>query len=246
MCVCLHGQGAGLPDGRQQARAENMAGLALVIVLHGAALYGLWSYRWLPAPEETITLFVNFINPPPLPSKKPEPLPPKPIPQKVRLVKPQTAMVPQPQPVLAANTPAAIPADPVAPIVSEPVPEPVDTAPPARSAPVMAEPAPMPPPPAPVMLNSDLALSCPQRTPPEYPVISRRLGEQGKVVLRVELDETGKIIFARLLQSSGFKRLDEAGMAAVRTWHCSPATKNGEPVKAVALQPFEFTIEGRR
>jgi protein TonB len=220
---------------------EKLAGLLLVLAMHGAVLYGAWSYRLLPVPQEAETLFVNFINPPPA-QRKPEP--PQPPPPKVRLVKPRPVTAP-PQPVLVANAPVTSPAEPVAPPPPPPAPEPVVEAPPAPPAPELIVEAP-PPPPAPVTLTSDLAVACPQRSAPEYPATSRRLNEQGRVVLRVELDETGRVVFAKVKESSGFKRLDEAGLAAVKQWHCNAPVRNGEAVRAVALQPFNFVLEGRR
>ena len=46
---------------------ERLVGLLLVLILHMTALYGLWSARLMPSPEEAATLFVNFIAPPPPP-----------------------------------------------------------------------------------------------------------------------------------------------------------------------------------
>jgi protein TonB len=97
----------------------------------------------------------------------------------------------------------------------------------------------------PVTLASDLALICPVRTQPPYPPLSRRLGEAGRVVLRVELDETGRPRAARLIASSGHPRLDDAALAAVWTWRCHPAQRDGQAVRAVAIQPFDFTLQGR-
>lgn len=87
-----------------------------------------------------------------------------------------------------------------------------------------------------------MKFSCP---PPLYPPLSRRLGETGKAVLRVELDETGRVSAAQIMTSSGFIRLDEAALAAVRSWRCEPARRDGQAVRAVAMQPFKFTLEGR-
>jgi protein TonB len=80
---------------------------------------------------------------------------------------------------------------------------------------------------------------------PNYPSTSRRQNEQGQVVLRVELDESGHISAARVSTSSGYKRLDEAGLAAIKNWQCNPSTRNGVAVRAIALQPFDFILEGR-
>jgi protein TonB len=215
-------------------KGERAAGLAVVIALHGAALYGLWSHRLLPAPAEAAVVFVNFITPP-QPAQKPPP--------RVEPPRPATRQKPRPveapPPLLAAEAPVPEPAEPVAPL------------PPVLPVPVaIAVPAPPAPPPAakpagPVTLASDLAVVCPQRTPPSYPAFSRRLGEAGKVVLRVELDEAGRVSAASVSSSSGYRRLDETALAAVRTWRCSPAQRDGEPVRAVALQPFNFVLEGR-
>ena len=87
-------------------------------------------------------------------------------------------------------------------------------------------------------------MACPQRSAPNYPATSRRLGEMGLVVLRVELSETGQVAVAKVQNSSGFDRLDEAALAAVRTWHCTPPTRSGQPVRATAMQPFNFVIQG--
>jgi protein TonB len=195
-------------------------GIVFVILLHAAALWGLWQYEIIPTPQELAsTLFVNFIAPP---APKPEePKPPQPKPHPVE--KPR-----DPHPHLVAQTPVVAPTDHVAP----PMPEP---APPAPPAPAVA---------APVQLGSELSLACPQRTPPVYPPFSRRLGEAGVVVVRVELDEQGRVASAQVKTSSGYLRLDEAALTAVKTWRCTPATRNGQPVRAIALQPFNFILQG--
>ena len=95
----------------------------------------------------------------------------------------------------------------------------------------------------PVALGGDLAVSCPERSAPAYPPLSRRLGEEGKVVLRVELDEQGAVGAAKVATSSGFARLDEAALAAARRWRCTPAQRDGRPARAAALQPFEFVLQ---
>lgn len=50
---------------------------------------------------------------------------------------------------------------------------------------------------------------------------------------------------AKVSESSGFQRLDEAALAAVKTWRCDPVLRDGRPVRAIALQPFKFVIQGR-
>lgn len=203
---------------------SHVIGLFFVLILHAAALYGLWQHRLIPSPQEAMTLFVNFIAPP-APERKEEPKRPPPP-------KPKPIEKPQPRQIVAEARVVA-PTDYVAPPPPEkPAPEPAIQAPT------------MPLPPGPVALSSELAVACPERSAPAYPPQSRRLGETGVVVLRVELSETGNVALARVDRSSGYSRLDEAALIAVRTWRCTPATRNGHPVRAVALQPFNFILNG--
>jgi protein TonB len=214
-------------------------GLLVVLALHGAVLYALWSLRVIPHPAETATLFVSLINPPP-PESRPKAIPPhkpptKPIKQEVpRPVEP-------PHYHLAAEAPVMSPTEAVEPL---PPPDPVVASPQPQSSDLLSSSA-QPESAGPVSLASELALVCPKRTPPPYPPLSRRLGEAGKVVLRVELDETGRVSSAQVISSSGFDRLDTAALAAVRSWRCNPALRDGHVIRSVALQPFNFTLEDR-
>jgi protein TonB len=63
-------------------------------------------------------------------------------------------------------------------------------------------------------------------------------------VLRVELSEEGRVARAQVEKSSGHVRLDDAALAAVKTWKCYPPQREGRPVRAIALQPFNFVLEG--
>lgn len=203
--------------------AERATGLMFVLALHALALWGLWTHRLIPMPDEAATLFVDFIAPPPKPVEPPKPKltpPPRPVEQPRQLV---------------AEAPVVSPTEPVAP---PPPPKPA----PAIEAPAAA-PAPAPKPAGPVTLGAGLSVACPERTPPRYPPASRRLGEFGTTVLRVELDEQGQVARAAVATSSGFPRLDDAARAAVQTWRCTPAHRDGQAVKAVALQPFKFVLE---
>ncbi len=96
----------------------------------------------------------------------------------------------------------------------------------------------------PVVLSGDLSVSCPVRTAPKYPRISLKMDEEGSVVVRVKLDKEGAIAEASVKSSSGYKRLDEAAISAVKMWKCHPAMRDNIAVEAYALQPFEFKLEG--
>jgi protein TonB len=200
---------------------DKLAGLLLVVALHAAALWGLWQHRLLPTPLDVTTLFVNFVAPPSPPrvEQLPQREPPKPRPE----VKPQPRQL----------------------AVEASVTSPLEVAVPPAPTPVITSPAaPSPVPAGPVTLGAELSVSCPERTAPNYPMLSRRMGETGTTVLRVELDEQGHVAVARIATGSGFARLDEAALAAVKTWRCNPAQRNSQPVRAVALQPFKFVLQG--
>lgn len=196
--------------------------MLLVLALHGMLLYGLISYRMLPPPEEAITLMVELINPPAQqrtePTQPPQPVRPQPI---------------APLQQLVAQAVTVLPDEPIAP-------------PPPLPAPVFVPVMPVLPalPPQAVTLSAELSVNCPERTPPAYPSFSIRLNEQGRVVLRVELDAEGRISDVSFKSRSGSVRLDEAAVAAVKTWRCRPAIREGLAVPAVALQPFDFILEG--
>ena len=219
-----------------------LPGMLFVLAFHGALLYVLWNQRLIPPPEQVAKIFVNFITMPkveevhkvdlPLLPSKPKPKPklePKPLPKpKLKLVEKQQPqqLVPE-EPVLSEEEVITPPSPPVE-MVETSVPEPI----------------PVPAPTGPVTLSTELSVTCPELSPPSYPSLSRRLGEEGKLVLRVELDENGHVDTASVVESSSYKRLDEAALAAVKTWRCNPSLRNGQPVRAVALQPFNFVLQG--
>lgn len=90
---------------------------------------------------------------------------------------------------------------------------------------------------------ADLNVVCPQQPTPAYPLASRRLHETGQVVLKIALDNTGRILSSEIRQSSGSGRLDRAALETVKGWRCHPARREGQPVASVALQRFEFALQ---
>lgn len=206
---------------------DRLASLMIVVACHALALYGLWQYRLIPSPQEAMTLFVSFVALP-VPTTREEP-------RHAPELRPRSIARPPPRQVVAAARVLA-PAEHVA------SPHPSVAAPEAAGQALPA--APMPLPPESVTLSSELSVACPERSAPAYPAQSRRLGETGLVVLRVELNEAGHVALARVDRSSGYARLDEAALSAVRTWRCTPAIRNGRPVHAIALQPFNFILNG--
>jgi protein TonB len=62
---------------------------------------------------------------------------------------------------------------------------------------------------------------------PNYPPISRRLNEQGRVVLQVFIGVDGIAQKATVQKSSGFERLDQAALATVLAWRYVPGRRAG-------------------
>jgi protein TonB len=113
---------------------------------------------------------------------------------------------------------------------------------PASAEPVETEAAAAPQePPAPLVLpRFDAAYL--QNPAPAYPALSRRAGEQGKVLVRVVVRPDGVPEAVELRQSSGAVRLDEAALAAVRKWRFVPARRGDMPVTAAVIVPVVFSL----
>lgn len=77
---------------------------------------------------------------------------------------------------------------------------------------------------------------------PRYPPQSRRLREQGLVVLRVLIDEKGQACDIEIESSSGHERLDRAAKEAVARAVFRPYVENGSPRRASVLIPIEFSL----
>jgi len=151
------------------------------------------------------------------------------------------------------------PADPVElPTIPPPV---VDVAEPARPVvdltvarepvgpstvgrgPLIAEPSPPIRAPEPVTVAPRLDPRFAARFQPNYPAASRRLDEEGTVLVRVRVGTDGRVIAAELLRSSGYPRLDEAAVAhARRAWRFVPATRDGAAVEGWREVPVRFEL----
>lgn len=77
---------------------------------------------------------------------------------------------------------------------------------------------------------------------PNYPNLSKRMGEEGRVLLRVLVSENGKAESVELEKSSGYERLDNAAIDVVKKWSFIPAKKGKEVLSAYVLVPVKFTL----
>lgn len=205
--------------------------LAAVIAMH-AAILGLIlaAPRIPPAPVLPSPIHVRLIE------TTAEPLAP------VTAPPPPVVTPSRPQPARAPSPPVA-PALSAAPqSVAEPVPAPRPTepfAPVAAPAPI-APPQPAPAPPPVVQPRFDAAYLDNPRPP--YPSVSRRMGEEGEVRLRVQVDPAGLAQQVEIQQGSGYPRLDQAALETVRQWRFVPARQGDQPVAAWVIVPIQFTL----
>jgi periplasmic protein TonB len=80
------------------------------------------------------------------------------------------------------------------------------------------------------------------RVEPIYPPASRRAGEEGTVRVKVLVDERGRPSQVQVAQSSGFPKLDEAAIAAVRKWKFVAATDGNKSVQAWTQVAVTFKL----
>ncbi len=81
------------------------------------------------------------------------------------------------------------------------------------------------------------------RPAPAYPAAAQRGGEQGTVLLQVEVGADGRPDEVSLARGSGSRDLDRAALEAVRGWTFEPAIRDGEPVASSVQVPVEFRLQ---
>jgi protein TonB len=206
--------------GRQGA-VERYGGLAAAVLLHLVAIWGVLQFEGVRRSIiEAAPIMVNFITPPP---EVHEPPPPKPVTKR-----PEPLLTPPVSaPILATKTIDS--PSPLAP--PEPISAPL---PPIEALP--AKPTAVVPP--------SFGAAYLQNPPPEYPTASRRLHEEGKVLLRVFVSAAGAADRVEIERSSGSARLDSAAQQAVRAWRFVPARQGDQTVPAWVIVPIQFSLEG--
>lgn len=211
------------PPFRPQPK-RRLTGLAVVALLHAAAVYALvnglghQAVEFIKAPLET-KIVAELVKPPEPP--KMEPPPPKVVKPPPPAYVPPPKVRPQAPPPPAAIT-AVTQEAPVAP------PPPVVIAPVAAEAPVRVQPA------------LDQGRPC---KPPQYPPAARRAEESGAVVLKFLIEADGSVMESLVESSSGFERLDEAARAALALCRFRPGTTDGRPERSWARIRYVWKLQ---
>jgi periplasmic protein TonB len=82
--------------------------------------------------------------------------------------------------------------------------------------------------------------------PPVYPENARREGREGRVLLRVLIDDQGKTKNIEVNRSSGSAALDRAAAEAIRQWRFHPALSGEKPVESWVTIPIDFRLMDER
>lgn len=130
------------------------------------------------------------------------------------------APLPKPEQIAEQPTPAAAEHAKIAATTSE-----------SPAAPVIADTEP------------DYKASYLNNPPPAYPMVARRNGLQGRVVLNVEVLADGICGQINIHKSSGYAMLDNAALQTVRTWRFLPARQAGRTVDKWFMIPIQFSLK---
>lgn len=76
---------------------------------------------------------------------------------------------------------------------------------------------------------------------PVYPVLARRSGIEGNVVIQADIDVTGKIAGMKVV--SGPAPLQQAALDALRQWKYTPGLLNGQPIASRITVTVQFRLK---
>jgi protein TonB len=217
--------------------------LVLVLAVHGALVFALLQDRTQPAPEAP-AMVAFFVAPPNTSVMRPPapvaaPKPPTPIPSPS-----------PPRPAVAPSLAAAQPLPSQAVVPSDPPPSQSAAAAPSPASPASSSDSVTPSTAVPTAPTPPLEVSIEGvklvRPPPRvYPTMSRRLGETGRVVVRVVIDTQGVPTEVSLAEPSRYARLNEEALRSARQARFDPYRVNGRPMSVTILWPFVFNLEDR-
>lgn len=225
------------------ARVVRLGGIAAV---HGLVAWGLLHADVISVVLlQASPLMVALLNDAPL---APPVAPALPLP--VARSRPTLAPALPPPEITVASAPPAPPAAPIAaPIAAPAAAVAVAVVPVVSPSATVVEPPPQRTPAPPVALPSAPrqlpASAIRYRVPPavEVPMASRRLGESGTVLLRVQVDAQGLPRQISLHRSSGHARLDEQALVAMRTARFQPVAEDSAAVEWLVIAPLQYDVD---
>ena len=213
---------AGFAGYETSTGATRATAISFIVGAHALLAGAVLSLGGMEVIREAPPLLVQLIDAPrmkPLDAPRPVPLP------NMRPPEIHISIPPPPENLYTIRVEEKLPPAP-------PAPSPVVAA---------AEPAPVQ---APTLEPPRADMAYLNNPAPSYPAVSKRAGEQGRVLLRVRVDPQGQVENAMVQVTSGFPRLDEAALAAVRRWRFVPARLGDRAVAGWALVPVTFALHG--
>ncbi len=82
-----------------------------------------------------------------------------------------------------------------------------------------------------------------RRIHPLYPLIAKKSGWEGTVLVRVTVEKNGRASQVDVSRSSGHKVLDDAALKAIRRWTFRPARDGNIPIRSVVVIPLKFSLK---
>lgn len=218
-------------------RRQHVLPVSAATLLHATLALGVFwqAQQQVPPPVVAPSMQASILPPSPLPMAAPEPA--KPTPPKPQARPKPVKPTPRP-PVLVSRQVQPAPA-PVSLAAAPPTP-PAPSAPAQEAAPARSDKASPSGAPASAPRFDAAYLNNPA---PAYPAVSRRLGEEGRVLLAVQVDADGAPRQVRIARSSGYPRLDSAAQAAVEKWRFVPARQGEHSVAASVNVPIHFRLD---
>ena len=77
---------------------------------------------------------------------------------------------------------------------------------------------------------------------PEYPIIARKKGWQGRLLLAVHIDKNGNVLNVHVKETSGFEVLDKVSIETVSDWKFLPARFGDSKVEDYLNIPVSFKL----
>lgn len=78
--------------------------------------------------------------------------------------------------------------------------------------------------------------------PPGYPVLARKRGYEGTVILEVLVNKNGRVTDLKIFHSSGYAILDEAALATVKDWQFQPGKRGETAIDMWVRVPIRFNL----
>ncbi|MGC3982503.1 MAG: energy transducer TonB [Steroidobacteraceae bacterium] len=202
---------------------SRVAGWTVVVLVHvliwQMLCSGLNFFSLLPTLDPVHVSLLHEDLPPVVPQQPPAP----------ELMAPQVQAVFVPTPEVKVAQEAAV------------VLQATSVVPPPVAAEAVAVMAPAESPPTRLLMVSESDVDYLVKPEVRYPSAAKRARERGMVLLSVVLNERGLVDYINVYQSSGYQRLDEAAVRAVRSLRIKPYMKNGRALPIEVRVPVEFS-----